>query len=188
MTQIKETTRLWYHKYLYKAVVETDHGYAVSHISKLSSSSFNKEKRLISLLGNRSYMTRGEGRSVSIFTNDVEIINDLKEKWHKDLKEIWRPPAHLKNKLKPGTIFVKTPKEFNIKVNFNSKKVLEGFKNWIDANPDKIVIGKNAQWRLDRQYPMTGYYFYLKDEKVLSLVNLLISGNIKRVDRLVCSE
>lgn len=188
MTQIKETTRLWYHKYLYKAVIESDHAYAFSYVDKLTKPVFNKEKRLLSLLGNREYMSRGEGRSLSIFTNDAEIIEDLKQKWHKDLREIWRPPVHLKNKLTPGVIFVKTPREFDIKVSFNSKKVPEGFKKWVDANPDKILIGNAARWRLDRLYPMTGFYFYLKDEKVLSLVNLLISGNIKRVDRLVCAE
>jgi len=31
-----------------------------------------------------------------------------------------------------------------------------------------------------------GLYFYLRDDKILSLINLMIWDNIRRVDRLVC--
>jgi hypothetical protein len=68
----------------------------------------------------------------------------------------------------------------------NDKRISSDFSQWIDANPDKITIGDAAYRAIKRGWMTGGLYFYLRDDKILSLVNLMMWDNIRRVDRLVC--
>ena len=52
---------------------------------------------------------------------------------------------------------------------------------------DKSKIGPVALDCISKSGWYSGYYFYLRDEKLLSLIMLLVGNNIRRVDKLVYS-
>ena len=190
MAILKESTKLWYGKYFYKAVVSCNHAYLANywHSGYRPNKAHRDIKELISIIGRRECRLRGEMNLVSVFTNEEAVIQDLEMLLGDDVREIWRPDPKKQHLLTDGrTIICKTPPEHTVKVTLKWGKLPESFGQWVDSNLDKVRIGTNSLYRL-RKYNSGGFYFYLRDEKVLSLVNLMIHEHISRIDKLVYEE
>ena len=73
------------------------------------------------------------------------------------------------------------------KVTFNSKNVPEAFKDWALSNKRHLKIGPVFLEELtqsNRYLNLSGLYFYVKSEKILTLVQLLVGSCISRVDKI----
>ena len=66
-----------------------------------------------------------------------------------------------------------------------SDKATPGFARWAEANKDKIKLGHTLQREIENSGYLRGFYFWVKDDKVLLLVKMIIGGNIQRIDKLV---
>lgn len=184
-----ETTKLWYNRYLYKIVIRSPRNYLYNiTIRKIPHESKDKNAEdLLNLIHDRDVRTRVECSLIAIFTNDTDLLEKLSERFAKEIEEIWRPNPEREHLLKnANTIIVKETPAYPIRVTMNDRRISGDFAQWIDANPDKITIGNAAYRAIKRGWMTGGLYFYLRDDKILSLVNLMIWQNIRRVDRLVC--
>jgi len=187
-----ETTKLWYNKYLYKVVVHNPDAYRMGFAGRYSGLrlKLNEEiEHLLAMIREDDCRTRGEGSHISVFTNNRNLIAEIENTFSDTVEEIWQPDPSSINILKqPNTILVKEPASHPIRVTMNDKRISSDFTQWIDANPDKITIGDTAYRAIKRGWMVGGLYFYLRDDKILSLINLMIWDNIRRVDRLVCES
>ena len=59
------------------------------------------------------------------------------------------------------------------------------FYKWLSNNDDKVKIGDTCLESIKNGNYVRGFYFYIRDDKVLSLIHLMISGGIARIDNLV---
>lgn len=185
-----ETTKLWYNRYLYKVVMRNKLGYHIGWGNRYILRSWTVDEDmedLYALIKDRDVKTRGEGAYISVFTNETSLVKKLHERFGKDIEEIWEPDPEREHLLKnANTIIVKEKPSYPIKVTMNDRRMSGDFAKWIDANSDKIKIGDAAFRAVKRGWMTGGLYFYLRDDKVLSLINLLIPDNIRRIDKLVC--
>jgi hypothetical protein len=190
--QYLETTKLWYNKYLYKVVVRNQDAYRMGFAGRYSGLrlKLNEEiEHLLEMIKENDCRTRGEGSHVSVFTNNRKMVTEIQNTFFDTVEEIWEPDPSLIHVLKqPNTILVKEPASHPIRVTLNDKRIDSDFTQWIDANPDKVTVGDTAYRAIKRGWMVGGLYFYLRDDKILSLVNLMIWDNIRRVDRLVCES
>jgi hypothetical protein len=125
--------------------------------------------------------------SLTIYSNDRDILLTIISKIRNSNIEFWEPGNEAKTLLlnNSNIILISTPTDFPIKVTLGNQKVNSDFANWLKANTDKSKIGSVALDCISKNGWCSGYYFYLRDEKVLSLIMLLVGSNIRRVDKLV---
>ena len=198
-----ETKKLWYNRYLYKIVVESRNFWPAWRFRSASTwlkfddapnpdhvSDQSIHFAINKMLANEDdYKSRAEGNVVSIFTNNEKLIRDIANVAGDRIEEIWQPNPETQHLLKDAnTIVVKEQPVYPVRVMMNDRKIDTNFAKWVDANPDKIKIGDAAYKAVKRGWLTGGLYFYLRDDKVLSLVNLMISENIRRIDRMVCES
>jgi len=163
----------------------------IRRVRQITDQSFRDAKVIFNLLTNYhdDYKLRIESSSLNLYTNDINLIDNIKNKVSKEcVKEIWQPnKTHLKN-LKKGIILVDECINFEYKVTFGYKDFdYQSFAKWIHANLDKVKIGKTALADLETSGYVNNHYFYVKNDKVLQLIYLLCS-NIRRVDKIVCKK
>jgi hypothetical protein len=127
---------------------------------------------------------------LTLFSNNKSLLVQIANKLRSSAKEFWEPAeqnvAALKSK--ENIIFVKNKPEFEIKVWFNNKTVPSEFANWLRANRDKSRIGDIALHSIEDTGFVNGFYMFVRDEKVLNMVSLLIGHAVRRIDKLVYSE
>ena len=54
------------------------------------------------------------------------------------------------------------------------------------GNQNKVKIGQVCLEEIKNNGYVRGFYFYVRDEKVLRLVTLMIGNSITRIDKIVC--
>ena len=153
---------------------------------------FEKAKKIYECLQNYSdYRTRTESRNcLIIYTNDSKMVDDLKQNIQNDIRQLYSPKENilsfLNSNIETAIIKKKIPYEF--KVYLNNKAVDPSFAKWLRANTDKSRVGDTTLRNIDGGYYNNGNYFYVKNEKILTMVRMLIGQNIRRVEKLVYIE
>jgi hypothetical protein len=129
-------------------------------------------------------------RSLTIYSNDRELLEKIIKKMRVSNRELWEPDNSLINTLlnEKNIILVDNPPDMPIKVTLGNKSVDPSFAKWLRSNADKSRIGPIAIQTIEDGGYLNGLYFYLRDEKLLNLVNMIIGHNIRRIDKLVYKE
>jgi len=127
------------------------------------------------------------GRTLIIYSNDKALLKKISNKMKVSNREFWEPAAALSKFLQTekNVILTNSVPEFPIKVTFGNNKINPDFINWLDANQDKSRVGKSTINNIRKGYFTSGLYFYVRDEKVLNLISMLVGHNIRRIDYLV---
>lgn len=131
---------------------------------------------------NSEYRIRVENNYITIYSLDkrwlYKLATDL------DVQEWWEPIEHLE----PG-ILIMGPKmkgwEYKITL---GPRVPKSFYNWANNNIDKLKIGKKLQQYLKNHGFVDGYYFYVRNEKMLNLVSLVLGTGMQRIDKIVIDD
>lgn len=125
---------------------------------------------------------------MNIFSNSFKLI----EKLAKGLKSkhigIYQPDKSIESKLLKNSNIVisNNPVDWPIKVTLGNRiRDYSGFANWIEHNKDKIKIGEIALRELGSHGYVSGYYFFIKNEKMLNLITIMIGDNIRRIDHVI---
>lgn len=128
-----------------------------------------------------SYHVRVEGNHLSVYTNDLDFLENTKKLYDEPyaLREMWLPEN---DKIKD--FLLSNPKKIirpeyshKYKVTVNSIPDIESFKQWASKLPKLKVMSRN-------NYTIGGY-FYVADEKTLSLCRIFLGDRIRRVDEIL---
>lgn len=86
--------------------------------------------------------------------------------------------------LEKNTVYLKRI-DYDYKVTISNRiDNNESFFNWCRDN-DKIRMPERCQRHIKRGYRVGDSYFYVKDAKSLSMVQMFIGSNIQRIDRVI---
>ena len=145
-------------------------------------------KDVYSILKKHSeYKIRCEGSSMlSIYSNDRDLLMKIANKMRTSLREFWepKPEAIVLLQRKENIKIVNLPTEFLYQVHLAFKKIDPSIYNWVTSNPGKVKVGQKTLLDFARGVS-NGSYIYVRDQRVLMLVELLIGNAIRKVDKLV---
>lgn len=128
------------------------------------------------------------GDQIIIYTSDEDMVNELVDNLSNCIKEIHRPKEGIEAFLTQniGTAIVKTPPEHEFRVYLNGKHIDPSFANWLRSNSDKCKVGEMTLWNIENSsYYTNNSYFYIKNDKVLTMIRMIVGHNIRKVERLV---
>ena len=210
------TLKLFYNEYANKLVVhnqlahlfrERQWGAAKTHLDKLQHSREQGERlewkrgRIIDyidvqhlqeaqVLYNELYRKkdikiRVENPRMQIYSNDLTFLEKLSTKIT-NCTELWSPSEEFPL-LAANTIVLSRPMEYEYRVTLSGRTSQE-FANWIDNNLDKIKIGKRCIEAIRRGHYTQGLYFYVRSERYLSLLQLVIGDSIQRIDKVIYKQ
>jgi hypothetical protein len=98
--------------------------------------------------------------------------------------EWWEPDGDLP-KIEPGTVYLKNDNGHDLRVTVKGS-IPEDAVDWLLNNLDKVKIGPSFLYDLENGYRyMDNMYFYIKNERCLSLLQLVMGSNIRRVDKVI---
>lgn len=137
------------------------------------------------LLSANDYKIRCENSFLNVYTNDKKLIDLIIKKCLEGVVQYWTVDdskiEFLTNNL--DTVIVDSVPEHKFKCYLNHNDMRPTYE-WLANNQDKIKIG---YWCL--QNVKGGYannnYFYVRDEKVLLLAQMVLGNCIRRVERLI---
>ena len=123
-----------------------------------------------------------------IYSNDKDALLDIANKMRTSAREFWEP--NLKNidflLQQKNIVIVENPVQFPLKITFNYKRINPSFASWLENNKDKSSAGTQALSNINSGYA-SGNYVFLRDERVLTMVQLIVGHNIQRIEHLVYS-
>lgn len=156
---------------------------------KVSVIEFERAKSICNALQAYSdHRVRAESSySLTIYTNEVKLVDCLVKNVGHGVREVYRPREGVEEFLNTNieTAIVKTEMPYEFRVYFNGSRVDPGFANWLKSNTDKSRVGTVTLRNIEEGYYTSGNYFYVKNEKVLTMVRMFLGHNIRKVERLV---
>jgi len=128
------------------------------------------------------FRIRVEGFTISLFSNNRDWLDNLAKNISRSAEEWWEPAIVLQ----PNTLVMgPTMKDWQYKITLGTG-VPDGFFKWYSSNKDKIKAGNTLRTNISNgQHYLCGYYFYVKNEKVLNLLTLILGPSIQRIDKIV---
>lgn len=201
--QTKETTRLFCHKYKYKIVLKTKaagwfRGNSLDNVKlqladpkilgkSLTTIEQNYVLKLyLELKKSPEYILRVESPLISVYTNKLNIVEKLAKISHENVKYVSAPLAGSETLLEEKKVIVKRL-DYAFKVTMGrSRQNYANFLTWCEGK-DKVRLPKRARSQLAKDHSWGGYYFYVKDEKCLTMVKMFVGGDIQAVESVVKS-
>ena len=129
-------------------------------------------------------------RNISLYSMQREDLQELSNKLYFG-STLYAPTLDDEKLLlsEPNIELVQTPPKYLYKCYFNYRaKHLESFASWCEANRSKIKITDNLIGLLKKGYLVDGHTFHVKNDKVLTMVKLIIGDGLGRVKKLVCND
>lgn len=151
---------------------------------KISISSFKDAQIIYNYLNkNKDYRLRVQYKELTIYGTKKDWLLKLADDLSNTI-EWWEPGPNLKV-LKPGHVYLKNDNGHDFRVTIRGR-LDQSAVNWLLNNQDKVKLGSVFLRSLERgsRY-LDNMYFYIKNEKCLSLLNLVMSSNIRRVDKII---
>jgi len=141
------------------------------------------------LINCKDYLVRCEYSTLNIYSNNLSFIKKFTAL--ENCEQFWEPDPESINFLMNNTnvIISDKPVYYKLKVTFGRKPATKELGKWLIANADKARCGpvlldnllEQARW-------IKGQYIFVRDEKVLFMIQLICGDNISRVDKLVYKD
>lgn len=130
------------------------------------------------------------GDRITIYTSNENMVNEIISNLYDCVKEIHRPKEGIEAFFAQnfGTAIVKSPTEYEFRVHLNGHPGIDpSFANWLTSNNDKCKVGEITLRNIQKgdSYRINNCYFYIKNEKVLTMIRMIIGANIRKVERLI---
>ncbi len=203
---IKDTVSLFSNKYKYKIVLVCPGAglfrgnkldYAIEKLTEIKAGTYNvpwfkirtKEDleycfslhKLLSSLND--YELRIEHPLLNVYTNTPNNIERLAALDDKRIKYICLPDKNIGD-LEKNTVVVKKL-DYKHKVHIGStKQDYTAFVKWCENN-EKIRLTKSAKRDLSKIRSWGGSYFYVKDDKTLTMVRMFLGSAIVKLDTVI---
>lgn len=126
-----------------------------------------------------AYMIRIENPILQLYSHDKDWLLKLSD-LVKNPIDFYEPETVLfKNE-----ILVDTPTEYKYRITLPAK-VDSSLGKWIKNNPKFAKAGPVCLEEMHNNGYVKGLYFYVRDEKILNLVSLML-GKTCRIDKIIC--
>lgn len=139
------------------------------------------------LYNNENYKVRVESQTLHIYSNDRQFMQQLINKTRASYKEFYEPnPENIDILL--GTdniIIVDKPPVFEYKITLGKERGSPALAKWAKENNTLCKMGKGTFEENMHESYVSGLYFYVKNEKTLLLIQMLVGHNIQRIEKLV---
>jgi len=120
---------------------------------------------------------------ISFYTDNENDFKNISKVLKNQIKYVSVPSNDLPN-LEKNTVYLKRI-DYDYKVTISNRiDNNESFFKWCRDN-DKIRMPERCQRHIKRGYRVGDSYFYVKDAKSLSMVQMFIGSNIQRIDRVI---
>lgn len=194
--QTKYTTRVFNKKHKYKIVILSKAANLfrgdLSYIERISdigpfflrNCSEDDKKFILHLIQNfkkmQDYFFRIESPYINFYTNNAEDIEKLAKIDPGRIKYVCYPEPGTEDTLEKGIIITKRL-DYAYRVTMGpTRKNYKDFLNW--AKDKRLKIPKTCERMLSREKAWGGYYFYVKDDKLLTLVKMFLGSDIQLVE------
>lgn len=125
---------------------------------------------------------RVESPWISIYTNSMAYIDQLKALDEKSVKYISMPPAG--TSLDIGSIIMhKIDYEYRVTIGKTTSEH-STFVQWAE-NSDKLKLTKSCKKDLLKQRSWGGTYFYINGDKTLLMAKMHLGGSIAKIERII---
>jgi hypothetical protein len=137
------------------------------------------------------YKLRCEAYSLVIYTNDEDFLIDIAKDLSFECKaKMWKPEKHAEDFLRnnKNTVVSKSLVEFPYKIYLKHDVKNSNYGalvKWLNNNTDKSKIGKTSLQNLENNFYIGGNYFYVKDLKVLMIIEMVAGKIIGKVDKVI---
>ena len=156
-------------------------------ISTIGTSSFEDAKIIYNeLKSNQNYRLRVQFKELTIYSDTKDWLYKLGSKLRQPL-EWWEPNDEL-TPLTPGYSYLKTPIPYEYRV-YIKGRISDEAATWLLANQNNLVKLGNTFVEYLKEGNKTrfdDFYFYVKSDRVLTVLRLLMTGNIRSVNKVVC--
>jgi len=158
-----------------------------THLSIDTDELLDVERIIANLMHEEDYTIRVEQSFLNIYSNNESLIDRLAKTLSANHIKVWKPNPDMieylqKNK---NVIIVNKEVEFDYKVTFGGNSVNPLMANWIVKNPNLCKCGPKLLEKIKNKKWIKGQYVYIKNDKALTLFQLLSGGNISRIDKLI---
>lgn len=155
-------------------------------VEPVSMAHFNDAKKLIRFFYNfDDYTLRIELSHMSIYSNSKDWLMSIKEALCSEcIREFWEPNPAQVNILKPNVLISNSYPNFEYKVTLGRSRGSPEFAKFAQNNPNLVKAGSTLIENCEHKHDVDGFYFFVRDEKTLGLINLFLS-NIRRIDKIV---
>lgn len=164
------------------------YGYWSKNVSEVD---FNYAKDLYELLNTHDdYKIRIErGVYMWLYSNTKSLIDKIVDLDENVVTDIWDVSEEDKVFLlaNQNCVIVKSPPEYEYKIYLKSHGDPAKIISWCKNNMDKIRIGEQCLDNMSVGW-VDGNYFFVRDEKVLMLVRMMIGDSITRIERQVYQD
>ena len=133
-------------------------------------------------------LTKTDDYKIRVENPNLQLYSHNKE-WLLSIAKIVRHPVDFfepEAVLTKNVIVVDTPTDYSYRITLGAK-VDPGLARWIEANPKLAKAGPVCMEEIKNNGYVKGLYFYVRDEKILNLVNLML-GKSSRIDKIVCKQ
>lgn len=137
------------------------------------------------------YKLRCEAYSLVIYSNDEQLLISIADDLSFECRtKLWKPEKTAEDFLlnNKNMIVSKTPVEFPYKIYLkhdSSQQNYDALVKWLTNNPDKCKVGDATLSNLANKYYFSGNYFYVKDLKVLMVIEMVAGKIIGKIDKVI---
>lgn len=205
IVQTKHTSRLFNKKYKYKIVLLTKgcgwfrnndlenvkkqvDNYSDSNYSwapKLNNDDLIFIRKLYGVLKKASdYELRIENPLLSLYTNTESLIESVASIKPDIVKYVSFPKPGSEQILEGnGVITKRLDYDYKITVG-RTRKSFPDFLNWA-GGLSKVRLTKRTKQELAKEKSWGGYYFYVKDDKTLTMVKIFLGTHIQSIEKVI---
>ncbi len=132
------------------------------------------------------YKIRCESSTLGIYSNDRDLLMKIANKMRVSNREFWEPTPQTVEILKgkKNIKIVNFEPQYLYQVHLSYKRIDPNVYNWISSNPDKVKVGPKTLRDIQNGFA-NGSYIYVRDDRVLSLAEMLIGHAMRKIDKLV---
>ncbi len=132
----------------------------------------------------KDFSVRVEHPLISLYSNNINDIVSISNIDPERVKYVSKPGDEVRPKLEKNTVFL--PKiKYGFKITLGkSTRSHENFVSWA-AKSEHVKLTKSCIRDLSRSKSWGGSYFYAKDERSITLVRMLLTEEISRIDRVI---
>lgn len=202
--QTKQTIRLFNRKYKYKIVllsraaswfrgndlnnVKKNLASAKSYVGsqKLTASDLlYAQKLLVSFSSMNDFIIRVESPYINFYTNNDLDLEKLAKIDSEHVKYVCLPAPGSESLLDDKKVLVKNL-DYAYKINMSrTRSNHSNFVTWCEDKTDRIRLTKTAKRNLSRDGAWGGYYFYVRDDKTLTMVKMFLGEGIGNIESVV---